>query len=139
MLLFYLRVFKNGVITSWVRFLVFCILLLQLLCQFERNSVLRFLGTFDSYRVEHCLRKCQEYGIIDAAAFLLERVGDAGSALLLTLSGLNDNFPELESAVESVVSDMSVSASSDHYSTVLKLKEVDRFMEFYDMVLIFFS
>jgi hypothetical protein len=69
----------------------------------------------------------------------LERVGDAGSALLLTLSGLNDNFPELESAVESVVSDMSVSASSDHYSTVLKLKEVDRFMEFYDMVLIFFS
>ncbi|XP_061961114.1 uncharacterized protein LOC133681927 [Populus nigra] len=97
----------------------------ELLCQFERNSVLRFLGTFDSYRVEHCLRKCQEYGIIDAAAFLLERVGDAGSALLLTLSGLNDNFPELESAVESVVSDMSVSASSDHYSTVLKLKEVD--------------
>ncbi|KAJ6878484.1 hypothetical protein NC652_032103 [Populus alba x Populus x berolinensis] len=97
----------------------------ELLCQFERNSVLRFLGTFDNYRVEHCLRKCQEYGIIDAAAFLLERVGDAGSALLLTLSGLNDNFSELESAVGSVVSDMSVSASSDHYSTVLKMKEVD--------------
>ncbi|KAJ6328871.1 hypothetical protein OIU77_010536 [Salix suchowensis] len=91
----------------------------ELLCQFERNSVLRFLGTFDSYRVEHCLRLCQEYGIIDAAAFLLERVGDAGSALLLTLSGLNDKFSELESAVGSV------SASSDHYSTVLKMKEVD--------------
>ena len=85
--------------------------------------------------MEHCLRKCQEYGIIDAAAFLLERVGDAGSALLLTLSGLNDNFSELESAVGSVVSDMSVSASSDHYSTVLKMKEVDRFIEFYAMVL----
>ncbi|CAK7348627.1 unnamed protein product [Dovyalis caffra] len=108
----------------------------ELLCQFERNSVLRFLETFDSYRVEHCLRMCQDYGIIDAAAFLLERVGDAGSALLLTLSGLNDKFSELETAVGNVVSDMTLSGSarSDHYKTVLKMKEVHRFLEFYDMV-----
>ena len=83
--------------------------------------------------MEHCLRLCQEYGIIDAAAFLLERVGDAGSALLLTLSGLNDKFSELESAVGSV------SASSDHYNTVLKMKEVYIFLQFYDMVLMLFS
>ncbi|XWS31977.1 hypothetical protein CRYUN_Cryun23aG0121100 [Craigia yunnanensis] len=79
-------------------------LYLELLCQFERDSVLKFLETFDSYRVEHCLRLCQEYGIIDAAAFLLERVGDVGSALLLTLSSLNDKFTELDTAVGSVVS-----------------------------------
>ncbi|KAG6748271.1 hypothetical protein POTOM_048187 [Populus tomentosa] len=70
----------------------------ELLCQFERNSVLRFLGTFDSYRVEHCLRKCQEYGIIDAAAFCWKGLGDAGN--------------------------MSVSASSDHYSTVDNIRSI---------------
>ena len=113
--------------TLWKHFLSYvvlgtsnCVLLLQLLCQYERNSVLRFLETFESYRVEHCLRLCQEYGIIDAAAFLLERVGDVGSALLLTLSGLNEKFIILDAAVDSVVSDVGM----EHFSTVLKTKEV---------------
>jgi len=81
---------------------------------------------FDSYRVEHCLRLCQEYGIIDAAAFLLERVGDVGSALSLTLSDLNDKFVELDAAVEAVVSNHPKLDSShiDVYNTVLKTKEV---------------
>lgn len=102
------------------------IFLLQLLCQFERDSVLKFLETFDSYRVEHCLRLCQEYGIIDGAAFLLERVGDVGSALLLTLSGLNDKFTQLDTAVGSGVSKVSLggSASMQHFNSVLKMKEV---------------
>lgn len=99
---------------------------LQLLCQYERGSVLKFLEMFDSYRVEHCLRLCQEYGIIDAAAFLLERVGDVGSALSLTLSDLNDKFVELDAAVEAVVSNHPKLDSShiDVYNTVLKTKEV---------------
>ncbi|OMO64188.1 hypothetical protein CCACVL1_21961 [Corchorus capsularis] len=102
-------------------------LYLELLCQFERDSVLKFLETFDSYRVEHCLRLCQEYRIIDAAAFLLERVGDVGSALLLTLTGLNDKFTELDNAVNSVVSKVPLrgSASSEHFNSVSKLKEVN--------------
>lgn len=114
----------------YIRFLIFCILLFQLLCQYERNSVLKFLETFDSYRVEHCLRLCQEYGIIDAAAFLLERVGDVGSALLLTLSGLNDKFSELDTVVGSVVSDMALSgsASIDPFITILKMEEVCKFL-----------
>lgn len=100
----------------------------QLLCQYERDSVLKFLETFDSYRVEHCLRLCQEYGITDAAAFLLERVGDVGSALFLTLSGLNDKFAELDTAVESLISaTLRGSAGIDCYSSVLKMKEVCRF------------
>lgn len=81
---------------------------------------------FDSYRVEHCLRLCQEYGIIDAAAFLLERVGDVGSALSLTLSDLNDKFVELDAAVEAVVLNHSKLDSShmEVFNTVLRTKEV---------------
>ncbi|PQQ16057.1 vacuolar protein sorting-associated protein 8 homolog [Prunus yedoensis var. nudiflora] len=94
----------------------------QLLCQYERNSVLKFLETFDSYRVEHCLRLCQKYGITDAASFLLERVGDVGSALLLTLSTLNEKFIKLDTAVGSLVS--SGSARTEHFSNALKLEEV---------------
>lgn len=98
---------------------------MQLLCQYERESVLKFLETFDSYRVEHCLRLCQEYGIIDAAAFLLERVGDVGSALLLTLSGLDDKFLRLETAVGSVVSSVfKGSINMEHFTTVLNMEEV---------------
>ncbi|XP_052171048.1 uncharacterized protein LOC127787181 [Diospyros lotus] len=97
-------------------------LYLELLCQFERGSVLMFLETFENYRVEHCLRLCQEYGIIDAAAFLLERVGDVGGALLLTLSNLNEKFTILDS---SVVAD----ASMEHFSTVLKKQEVNDILD----------
>ncbi|KAK4578132.1 hypothetical protein RGQ29_028320 [Quercus rubra] len=102
-------------------------LYLELLCQYEPGSVLKFLETFDSYRVEHCLRLCQEYGIIDAAAFLLERVGDVGSALLLTLSGLDSKFVELDTAVGNVVSDVALSSAADtkHLRTVLNMKEVN--------------
>ncbi|MCD7459408.1 hypothetical protein HAX54_040865 [Datura stramonium] len=66
--------------------------LLMLLCRYERKSVVRFLETFASYRVERCLHLCQEYGIVDAADFLLERVGDIRSALLLVISSLNEKF-----------------------------------------------
>ncbi|KAL8251051.1 hypothetical protein R6Q59_034744 [Mikania micrantha] len=74
-------------------------LYLELLCQYEPNSVLHFLETCESYRVDHCLRLCQEHKIIDAAAFLLERVGDVGSALSFTLSGLADKFDVLAQSV----------------------------------------
>ncbi|XP_028795790.1 vacuolar protein sorting-associated protein 8 homolog isoform X2 [Neltuma alba] len=102
-------------------------LYLELLCQYEGGSVLKFLETFDSYRVEHCLRLCQEYGIIDAAAFLLERVGDVGSALLLTLSSLSEKFVELDAAVETVISNPSLKGSSRMklFNTVSRMKEVN--------------
>ncbi|XP_010522886.1 PREDICTED: vacuolar protein sorting-associated protein 8 homolog isoform X2 [Tarenaya hassleriana] len=101
-------------------------LYLELLCKYDQKSVLRFLETFDSYRVEHCLRLCQEYGIVDAAAFLLERVGDAASALSLTVSGLSEKFVELENAVGGVTSKLgkSESASLEQFGSVLDLKEV---------------
>ncbi|XP_057981031.1 uncharacterized protein LOC131166457 isoform X2 [Malania oleifera] len=106
-------------------------LYLELLCQYEHNSVLKFLQTFESYRVEHCLRLCQEYGIIDAAAFLLERVGDVGSALVLTLSSLNDKFVVLDTAVGSIGSDVAFSCRTgmEHFNTVLRMKEVNDIRE----------
>ncbi|GAB4861531.1 hypothetical protein Ancab_036722 [Ancistrocladus abbreviatus] len=101
-------------------------LYLELLCQFEPDSVLKFLETFESYRVEHCLRLCQEYGIIDAAAFLLERVGDVGSAILLTLSDINDKFIMLDTAVGNIVSEVAASncANMEYFDASLELKEV---------------
>lgn len=100
-------------------------LYLELLCQYESKSVLKFLETSESYRVEHCLRLCQEYRIIDAAAFLLERVGDVGSALLLILSDLNDKMIVLNVAIEDGLS----GASLDHLNAILKRKEVTEILD----------
>lgn len=88
---------------------------LELLCEYEPKSVLHFLETCESYRVDHCLRLCQEHGIIDAAAFLLERVGDVGSALSFTLSDLMDKFHMLDAVVQSV----------HDFNAVMKKKEVN--------------
>ncbi|PWA87262.1 Clathrin, heavy chain/VPS, 7-fold repeat-containing protein [Artemisia annua] len=96
-------------------------LYLELLCQYEPKSVLHFLETCESYRVDHCLRLCQEHGIIDAAAFLLERVGDVGSALSFTLSDLADRFNMLDAAVESIDD----YAGVDRLNVVMKTKEVN--------------
>lgn len=114
--------------------------LLQLLCQYERSSVLKFLETFESYRVEHCLRLCQEYGVIDAAAFLLERVGDVGSALSLTLSGLNEKLIMLDTAVERTFFDLPSSSFTemDHLNTVLRMKEVCRELFYWESWLNFY-
>lgn len=94
--------------------------MLQLLCQYETSSVLKFLETFENYRVEHCLRLCQKYGIVDATAFLLERVGDAGTALSLTLSVLDDKFAMLGTTVQGLLSNSSMKS----FNTVLQKKEV---------------
>ncbi|KAI3974389.1 hypothetical protein MKX01_031058 [Papaver californicum] len=99
-------------------------LYLELLCKYERKSVLKFLETFESYRLEQYLRLCLEYGVIDAAAFLLERVGNVGSALLLTLSGLKDKFENLEIAVGSIYSDRSSSLPErEHLNFVMRMEE----------------
>ncbi|KAJ8626194.1 hypothetical protein MRB53_019501 [Persea americana] len=100
-------------------------LYLELLCQYESNSVLKFLETFENYRVEHCLRLCQEYGITDAAAFLLERVGDVGSALSLILSGLTEKLHILDIAIESTISKITSSSfmEMEQFNTILRMKE----------------
>ncbi|KAJ1265956.1 hypothetical protein BS78_08G113600 [Paspalum vaginatum] len=81
-------------------------LYLELLCQYERRSVLKFLETFESYRLERCLHLCLDYGVTDAAAFLQERVGDVGSALALILAGLDEKINLFISSVENTFSDV---------------------------------
>ncbi|GLJ14759.1 hypothetical protein SUGI_0239380 [Cryptomeria japonica] len=88
-------------------------LYLELLCQFEPKSVLKFLESFENYRLEHCLRLCQDYGVTDAAAFLLERVGDVGSALSLTISDVTERIREMDSAVASIYKKSVSSISSE--------------------------
>ncbi|CDP20470.1 unnamed protein product [Coffea canephora] len=76
-----------------------------------------------SYRVENCLRLCQEYGIVDAASFLLERVGDVGSALMLILSGLNEKFIVLEASIGPSDS------RPKHFNSILKEEEVNDILD----------
>ncbi|KAL0375716.1 UNVERIFIED_CONTAM: Vacuolar protein sorting-associated protein 8 [Sesamum calycinum] len=97
----------------------------ELLCRYDRDSVLKFLETSESYRVEHCLHLCQEYGIVDAASFLLERVGDVGSALLLILSDVNDKFVMLDAEIEKTFSDTVV----NNLNVVLKIKVVAEILD----------
>ncbi|KAJ4795229.1 Vacuolar protein sorting-associated protein 8-like protein [Rhynchospora pubera] len=92
-------------------------LYLELLCRYEQDSVLKFLQTFDNYRLEHCLRLCLDHGATDAAAFLLERVGDVSGALVLVMTGLDEKFESLISSLEHNFKD------SRDFSAILKTKE----------------
>lgn len=102
-------------------------LYLELLCQFEPKSVLKFLESFENYRLEHCLRLCQEYGVTDAAAFLLERVGDVGSALSLTIADVDVRIREMDSAVANafVKSTSSITSEEKQLNVVLMMPEVE--------------
>ncbi|KAL3830545.1 hypothetical protein ACJIZ3_019347 [Penstemon smallii] len=97
----------------------------ELLCRYDRDSVLKFLETSESYRVEHCLRLCQEYGIVDAASFLLERVGEVGSALLLILSNLGEKFVMLDAEIRKGSSD----TSPDNLNAFMKKKNVTEIID----------
>ncbi|MCO5611674.1 hypothetical protein L7F22_065929 [Adiantum nelumboides] len=74
-------------------------LYVELLCQFEPKSVLKFLKSFEDYRLEHCLKLCQDYGIADAAAYLLERVGDISSALSLVLANMDYHMHDMDLSI----------------------------------------
>ncbi|KAL6495612.1 hypothetical protein OROGR_030175 [Orobanche gracilis] len=97
----------------------------ELLCKYDRKSVLKFLESYESYRVEHCLHLCQEYGIIDAASFLLERVGDVGSALLLILSNLSEKFDMLDADIQKTISKSAVG----NFNDILKKRVVSDILD----------
>ncbi|KAH7431149.1 hypothetical protein KP509_08G032600 [Ceratopteris richardii] len=74
-------------------------LYVELLCKFEPKSVLKFLKSFEDYRLEHCLKLCQDHGIDDAAAYLLERVGDISSALSLVLLNIDNHIHDMDLSI----------------------------------------
>uniref|UniRef100_A0A453SZ63 Vacuolar protein sorting-associated protein 8 central domain-containing protein n=1 Tax=Aegilops tauschii subsp. strangulata TaxID=200361 RepID=A0A453SZ63_AEGTS len=95
---------------------------LKLLCQYEPRSALKFLETFDSYRLEGCLQLCLDYGVTDAAAFLQERAGDAESALALVLAGLDEKISQFITSVENAFSQISSKGSSEIEQPAIVLK-----------------
>ncbi|CAH9089153.1 unnamed protein product [Cuscuta epithymum] len=100
-------------------------LYVELLCEYERDSVCKFLESLESYRVEHCLRLCIEHGIIDAAAFLFERVGEIGNALSFLLSTLKNKFILLDTAIQKELH----GAEVEHFYNILESKEVNDIVE----------
>jgi Region in Clathrin and VPS. len=72
---------------------------LELMAQFHPDMVYHHLTSSDSYRVEECLKLCQEYEIADASAYLLEKMGNVSSALQLMLQTLEGRLMTLKRAV----------------------------------------
>ena len=78
---------------------------LSRLCEYEPETVHRYLSTTSSYRLGYCLELCQRYTVVDATAYLLERVGDASGSLELLLSAdwLGAKLQTFEYAAETAV------------------------------------
>jgi hypothetical protein len=72
---------------------------LELLAKFYPDMVYHHLISSDNYRVEACLKLCQEYEIADASAYLLERMGNVSSALQLMLQTLEGRLMTLKRVV----------------------------------------
>lgn len=64
---------------------------LELMCQFQPKDVYGFLlsGTLE-YDVDRMLTMCRQFGIVDASALLLERIGDVSRAIGLFQEHLRD-------------------------------------------------
>nr|CCA20847.1 vacuolar protein sortingassociated protein 8 putati [Albugo laibachii Nc14] len=73
-----------------------------LLCEFDPVNVLQYLQSHNGYRVESCLKLCQEYKITDAEAYLLERTGDTTGSLALILQTLEQKLKALKPALHGV-------------------------------------
>ncbi|CAM9876731.1 unnamed protein product, partial [Phaeothamnion confervicola] len=58
-----------------------------------------YLSTHDNYSLDECLSLCQAAGITDATAYLLERGGDVGGALRLTLRTLRERLVALKVSI----------------------------------------
>lgn len=76
---------------------------LELMAKFYPDMVYHHLISSDNYRVEECLKLCQEYEIADASAYLLERMGNVSSALQLMLQTLEGRLMTLKRVVRGLV------------------------------------
>ena len=73
-------------------------LYVSLLCKFNPDGVCLFLMGTDAYRLDHCLRLCEQNKVVDATSFLLERGGDPRGALELLMSTLPEKMKPLREA-----------------------------------------
>jgi len=82
---------------------------LVLMAKYHPELMYQHLSTHDDYRVEDCLRLCQEFHIADASAYLLERMGNVMSALQLMLQTLEARLMTLKRVIRSTGADTSSS------------------------------
>ncbi|GMH42953.1 hypothetical protein BSKO_10875 [Bryopsis sp. KO-2023] len=77
-----------------------CTMYVGLLCEFDPEAVLPFLKIRDHLvDVEQCKVWCQEYGLREGSAHLLEREGDIEGALDMYLKEVQSGNVQLEEAV----------------------------------------
>jgi hypothetical protein len=79
------------------------------------DMVYDYLSSHDSYRAEECLKLCQEYGIADASAYLLERMGNVSSALQLILQTLESRMMSLKRTIRGMGIDVFRQHTSRHF------------------------
>jgi hypothetical protein len=88
---------------------------LSLMAKLHPDSVYEYLSTHDSYRAEECLKLCQDYGIADASAYLLERMGNVSSALQLILQTLESRMMNLKRTIRGMGVDVFRRQATRHY------------------------
>jgi len=76
-------------------------LYVRLLCRYDPGSVLPFLEAHDSYDIDSCLRQCKKANAWHAAAYLLERRGEASAALNVYLQEIQSSNDALIALIAS--------------------------------------
>ena len=79
---------------------------LTLMAKLHPEMVYDYLSAHDNYRTEECLQLCEEYGIADASAYLLEKMGKVTNALQLVLETLETRMMGLKRTIRSLPSDV---------------------------------
>ncbi|CAN0526887.1 unnamed protein product, partial [Ectocarpus sp. 8 AP-2014] len=72
----------------------------RLLVRFRPYEVYPFLSSSTGYSLDDTLALCQERGVADATAYLLERKGDVPGALALALRTLSARLASLRTALQ---------------------------------------
>ncbi|CAN0153418.1 unnamed protein product [Discosporangium mesarthrocarpum] len=75
---------------------------MRLLIRFRPYEVYPFLATHQRYSLDDTLALCQQRGVVDATAYLLERKGDITGALALALRTLTSRLSKLRNSLHSV-------------------------------------
>ena len=100
---------------------------LTLMAKLHPELVYDYLSTHDNYRTEECLRLCEEYDIVDASAYLLERMGKVTNALQLVLQTLKTRMMGLKRTIRSLTSDVIRNHTSRPFTHGNKSRNVSSF------------
>lgn len=71
-----------------------------LLCENSKDQVLPFLSGREDYNIEDCLTQCLKHKVIEASAFLHEKLGNIQEALNLLLNRADENKSILSSKLK---------------------------------------